>query len=62
MAGDGRDSIENFDFLTDGQDVMADKVQLDDNSNISEVLLRGDDVMIKVDGADGFLEGVFTSD
>ena len=54
-AGDGRDSIENFDFMTNAQDVTADKIQLDDNSNISEVLLRGDDVMIKVDGADGFL-------
>ena len=55
MAGDGRDSIENFDFITDAQDTTADKIQLDDNSAVSEVLLRGSDVMIKVDGADGFL-------
>ncbi|MBQ4404775.1 MAG: hypothetical protein II857_10260, partial [Selenomonadaceae bacterium] len=54
-AGDGRDSIENFDFVDNAEDVTADKVKLDDNSAISEVFLRGDDVMIKVDGADGFL-------
>ena len=54
-AGDGRDSIENFDFADNAEDVTADKVKLDDNSAISEVLLRGDDVMIKVDGADGYL-------
>ena len=51
-AGDGRDSIENFDFTEDALDVTADKVQTE---SISEVLLRGSDVMIKVDGADGFL-------
>ncbi|MBQ3435006.1 MAG: hypothetical protein IJG24_08195, partial [Selenomonadaceae bacterium] len=55
MAGDGRDSIENFNFISDAQDTTADKIQLDDNSAVSEVLLRGSDVMIKVDGADGFL-------
>ncbi|MBR7025873.1 MAG: hypothetical protein IKI08_07720, partial [Selenomonadaceae bacterium] len=55
MAGDGRDSISNFDFMTDAQDVTADKVQLDNNSAITDVLLRGDDVMLKVDNAEGFL-------
>ena len=55
MSGDGRDSIENFDFMTNAQDVTADKVQLDDNSAVTDVLLRGDDVMLKVNDADGFL-------
>ena len=55
MPGDGRDSISNFDFMTDAQDVTADKVQLDNNSAITDVLLRGDDVMLKVDNAEGFL-------
>ena len=41
--------------MDNAEDVTADKVKLDDNSAISEVFLRGDDVMIKVDGADGFL-------
>ena len=54
-AGDGRDSIENFNFTSDAQDVTADKVQLDDNSGVTDVMLRGSDVMLKVDDADGFL-------
>ena len=55
MPGDGRDSIENFDFMTNAQDVTADKVQLDDNSAVTDVFLRGDDVMLKVNDANGFL-------
>ena len=70
-AGDGRDSISNFDFITDAQDATADKVQLVDEANLAansfqvsafsfqeKILtanLRGSDVMIKVDDADGFL-------
>ncbi len=52
-AGEGRDSISNFDFADSAQDANADKVQLD--GNVTDVFLRGNDVMIKVDGADGFL-------
>ena len=53
--GNGRDSIENFDFMTDAQDVTADKVKFDDNSAITDVFLRGDDVGIRVDGGKEFL-------
>ncbi|MBQ6297072.1 MAG: calcium-binding protein [Selenomonadaceae bacterium] len=53
--GDGRDSIENFDFMSDAQDVTADKVKFDDNSAITDVFLRGDDVGIRVDGGKEFL-------
>ena len=55
MAGDGRDSISNFDFTNDALDVTADKVQLDDGSAITDVFLRGDDVGIRIDGSKEFL-------
>ena len=35
--------------------MTADKVKLDDESGVTDVLLRGDDVMLKVNDADGFL-------
>ena len=54
-AGDGQDSIENFDFMSDGADATADKVKFDDASGVTGVMLRGNDVMIKVNDADGFL-------
>lgn len=55
MPGDGRDSIGNFDFMNDAQDVTADKVKFDDASEITDVFLRGDDVGIRIDGAKDFL-------
>ena len=54
-AGDGQDSIENFDFMSDAVDATADKVKFDDASGVTNVMLRGSDVMIKVNDADGFL-------
>ena len=54
-AGDGRDSIENFDYMSSARDKAADKVQFDDSAAIDGAFLRGSDVMIKVEGSDGFL-------
>ncbi len=53
--GNGRDSIENFDFMSNAQDTTADKVKFNDNSAITDVFLRGDDVGIRVDGSKEFL-------
>ena len=57
--GNERDSIENFDFMSNAQDNTADKVKFNDNSAITDVFLRGDDVGIRIDGAKEFvmLEG-----
>ena len=41
--------------MSDAQDVTADKVKFDDNSAITDVFLRGDDVGIRVDGGKEFL-------
>ena len=53
--GDGRDSIENFDFMSDAQDTTADKVKFNDNSAITDVFLKGNDVGIRIDGGKEFL-------
>ena len=53
--GDGRDSIANFDFMSNAQDNTADKVKFNDNSAITDVFLRGDDVGIRIDGSKEFL-------
>ena len=49
--GDGRDTIQNFDFMTGTTDVTADYVQFDDFSGVTEVLLRGDDVVIGINNS-----------
>ena len=56
MPNDGRDSIENFDFMTGPTDTTADYVQLDDLSGVTNVFLRGDDVVIGINNsADDYL-------
>ena len=51
MPGDGRDSIENFDFMDDVTDITADYVQLDDYSGVTDVLLKGDDVIFGINNS-----------
>ena len=51
MPGDGRDTIQNFDFMTGTTDVTADYVQFDDYSGVTDVMLRGDDVVIGINNS-----------
>ena len=49
--GDGRDTIQNFDFMDDATDTTADFIQFDENSGVTDVMLRGDDVVIGINGS-----------
>ncbi|MBQ3336881.1 MAG: hypothetical protein IJG80_05705, partial [Selenomonadaceae bacterium] len=54
--GDGRDTITNFDFMAGTSDVNADRVMIDDNSGVTDVVVRGDDVLIGINNsADDYL-------
>ena len=54
--GDGRDTIQNLDFMDSATDINADYVQLDENSGVTEVFLKGDDVVIGINNsADDYL-------
>lgn len=56
MPSDGRDTIENFDFMSSSADVNADKVMFDENSGVTDVFLQGDDVLLGINNsADDYL-------
>lgn len=55
FAGDGRDIIRDFDFLTEDNTDIADKIELG-NSNVTAVRVNNSgDVIMQVDGGDDYL-------
>ena len=56
LPGDGRDTIENFDFMSSATDINADYVKVDDFSGVTDVFLDGDNVVIGINNsADDYL-------
>ena len=51
MPGDGRDTITNFDFAGGVGDITQDVIQLDQYSGVTDVILRGSDVMIGINNS-----------
>ena len=51
MTGDGLDTITNFDFMSGVDDITQDVIQLDDYSGVTDVILRGSDVMIGINNS-----------
>ena len=51
MPSDGRDTIENFDFMDSASDITGDQIQLDDSSGVTSVFLNGDNVVIGINNS-----------
>ena len=51
LPSDEQDTIENFDFVDSATDITSDYIQFDNNSGVTDVFLRGDDVVIGINNS-----------
>ncbi len=51
MAGDGRDTIEGFNYMSDANDYNADVISLPAGNIVTNVLMQGDDIVMQINAS-----------